>query len=193
MNKLTDNPTVAVALDKVATLAEQKKKERSLTSIRQLLTNPEIQDLLEEILVASTLKEEYKTYLRSVFIKRKSHDKAIKDAFGKDLGYQEDIIVAALRDNQVVKEFLDIIKGLYIQFTPVASLKEFEMILNPNTQDKVKLAAIQDVKETAGMYAGQARSGDLPVRITINVPVQQNVQVNTEGGEVDGRTNGNNA
>jgi len=183
MDKLIDNPTVQVALNKVADLAKQKKKERSLTSIRQLLTNPEIQDLLEEILVASTLKEEYKTYLRSVFIKRKAHDKAIKDAFGKDLGYQEDIIVAALRDNQVVKEFLDIIKGLYIQFTPVASLKEFEMILNPNTQDKVKLAAIQDVKETAGMYGSQTRSGDLPVRITINVPVTQAVQVNEKGGE----------
>lgn len=186
MTKLTDNPQIKVALDKVQVLAAEKKQERSLTSIRQILTSPEIQDLLEEILTSSPLKEEYKVYLRSIFIKRKSQEKAIKEAFGKDLGYREEQIVTALRDNAVVKEFLDIIKSLYIQFTPVASLKEFEMILNPQTQDKVRLAAIQDVKETAGIGAGTGKSSDLPVNITINIPVQQNVQVNEEGGGSNG-------
>lgn len=99
---------------------------------------------------------------------------------GRDVGYAADHITTGLLNNPAVKEFEEVIKIFYMRAVPIAQLKEVEMILNPMVKDKVKLDAIKDIQDRAGMGA-QIKPATLPVNVIVNIPTQTNVTVGKEG------------
>jgi len=79
-----------------------------------------------------------------------------------------------------IKNFLDLIRQIYVQIVPLAVVKEVDLLLDPNTSDDVKLRAAQDIQNRAGI--SEETTPNLPVKLVINAPQEGNqaVQVNIE-------------
>lgn len=185
-NKLLSNPHIKQNLQKAEETAKSLQRENpSLTSIRNLMKSEELRDIMDDILDLSNISKPQKKYLKAVFLEKKSKKKAIKEAFGRDLGYQEEAIAQGIMDHPAVQEFVELVKLFYVKVAPVAALKEVEMMLDPKTDDKVRAGVIKSIKATAGVGGDSVDKGDLPVRIVINMPQQHNTQVNVNGQKAE--------
>ena len=179
---LMEKPGVPEKVAKAILIAN--RNPRKVKNIRELVSNPQIREILSNILELSPLTTPQKSYLKSVFIDGLTTKKAIRKAFGRDLGYGEELVVEGLAKNEAVEEFIAIIKNLYIQVAPVAVLKEVEIMLSPFTPERERLKASMDIQDRAGLGNDNLGSSakNLPVQVIINTPVQVNVQ----GGEENG-------
>lgn len=176
---LKTNPESQIALKKAIQVGLDKK-QTSLTSIRSLLSSPAIQAAMDDILETSSMTENQKIYLREVFFKRSPKKKAIKKAFGRDLGYQEEAIVTGMMNHPEVKEFVNMVKLFYVQVSPIAAVSEVEVLLNPKTSQETKLAAANSIQKKAGIFEEAEGAKDLPVNLVINMPGSNPTQVNNE-------------
>ena len=176
---LRSNPESQVALTKAIKVGLDTKKT-SLSSIRSLLSSKAIQDAMEDILETSNMTENQKIYLREVFFKRSPKKKAIKKAFGRDLGYQEEAIVTGMMNHPEVREFVNMVKLFYVQVSPIAAVSEVEVLLNPKTSQETKLAAANSIQKKAGIFEEAEGAKDLPVNLVINMPGSNPTQVNNE-------------
>lgn len=77
-----------------------------------------------------------------------------------------------------IKNFLELIRQIYVQIVPLAVVKEVDLLLDPNTSDDVRLRAAQDIQNRAGI--SEESTSNLPVKLVINAPQEGNqaVQVN---------------
>lgn len=163
-----DNPKVSEAIERTTQTIQARKYQSGITSLKQLLDTPELKGLMQEMLRLSNLTEPQKKYLGALFFEKKSSRRAIQDALGRDVGYAVEPIRNAWNNLPEIKEFIGIIRNIYLKFTPVASMKEFQMIFDPLVDPKVKLEAIKDIKSTAGIGEEQSKSTELPVHINLN-------------------------
>ena len=175
------SPEVKVMVDNLGSRVDDIKTKQSITSIRTLIANPEIKGLLEEIIDMSAMSEPQKNFVRAVFVEGLSQKKAVKAAFGNDLGYGAEITDRAMLQTSQIKEFADIIKGIYIKVAPVAVMKEVEVMLTGDHDQA--LAAARDLQDRAGAGANAANQNNLPVQVIINMPGSQSIQGEVINGE----------
>lgn len=175
-----DKPLVQDRLEKAVHIAKALKEKNpvAIRGFRELMQDDEITAAMEDILEVSTMSAPMKTYIRSVFIDKLSKPKAIKKAFGRDLGYQEEALVGSIMENPAVKEFVELVKEFYVRAAPIAALKEVDIMLSTKNEE-VALKAARQIKEGAGIGVEQKGQNQLPVKIVINMPgaQQKNTQI----------------
>lgn len=175
-----DDPVIQTKLSRAVETGKVVSKREKISSVRELLKTKEIKEAMEDIIMMSGMSPAQKTFLKSLFIEGESKKKAIKKAFGKDLGYQEEIISQGLLSQKGIKEFVAFLKQFYVQVSPIAILKEVDIMLNPLTDPKVALQASMDIQNRA-MPGQSGGSQQLPHTLIINMPGSQNMtQVNTQ-------------
>ena len=181
-NKLLAKPEVQKEL---AAAVELGKREASrvpshILHLRELLSQDAIAAVFDSILETSPINQIQKDYIKAVFIKQKDPKKAMKKLVGRDAGAGEQALYKAMMNHPAIKEFEEVVRIFYMRAVPVAQMKELEMIFNPLVKDKVKLDAIKDIQDRAGMGA-QVKQPGLPVNVIVNIPTQHNITVNKEG------------
>lgn len=165
------DPRAKQALEQAVAIGLNSTDRTNIRDVRGLLASPGIRDCMEDILNTSSMSEPMKVYIRELFFEKKSQKKAIAKAFGTDLGYQEEIITAGVMNHVEVKRFLEMIKLFYVQVSPIASLKEVEILLKPTTTDDNRLKAIESIHKKAGLLGDSSSSKkELPVQLVINMP-----------------------
>lgn len=169
------DPIVENKLEQAINTGKTVAKRDNITSIRSLLKTPEIKEAFEDIINMSAMSPAQKIWLKSVFIDQEPQKKAIEKAFGKDLGYQEEIISHAILSQKQIQEFADLMRSFYVKASPIAFLKEIDIMMNPLNDPKVQLAAAKDIQDRA-LPQSSGKSGALPVSIVINMPGSKNVQ-----------------
>lgn len=177
--KLIDKPVVQEKLAEIKKIAQVKRKVDNLSGIQKAVDDPEIKQILIDILEKATMPESQKDYIKNYFF----HNWTLKQAFQITKGREAKDDKEALREGKsilespAVKEFLEVIRAFYVSVLPVAATKKMQMLLDPNTKDGVRIEIIKNIEETAGVTS-QQKQAQLPYNVTINVPVQQNTQVN---------------
>lgn len=182
MNRLLQNPHIKTTFnDAISTAKNLQRGDPTMTDVRKLLRTKQMSAILESMIELSPLPEPQRIFLKEVFIKKTPRQKAIKKAIGTQHGYDEEKLVESLVKHPVVKEFVDLVKLMYIQVAPIAALKEVEMILNPTTKQEVRLDAIKDVQNRAGIRSdSDTKSEELPVQVIINMPTAHSAPINTQ-------------
>lgn len=174
-----DDPIIKTKLARAVSVGKLKSRTENISSIRTMLKTKEICEAMEDIINMSSVSTGVKTFLKAVFLEQLSKKKAIQKAFGKDLGYQEEILSRGLMENPSVKEFVAILKQFYVQIAPIAMLKEVDIMLDPMTDKKVALQASMDIQDRA-MPTAQKGNLAQPVTVIINAPNgNQMTQINT--------------
>lgn len=190
-NRLAQQPEVQEKVQEAIELAKKRKDDKAFRSLesgegmRAALRDPDVRKVLEDILESSTIiPEPQKEYIRNYFY----HGWNLKQAFEITRGRAPTSDAEARREGKSimesppVKEFLEVIRMFYVGVLPITATKKMEMLFDPTTKGGVKLEIIKDIEEKAGV-TGQQKAVALPYNVTINVPVQQNTQVNNNGGE----------
>lgn len=174
---LSKNPEAQAKLQEAIELGLQKtgKVKEKLGDIRGLLASPEISNAMTDILEMSNLSTVQKKFLKMVFIEKVPKKKAIARSFGRDLGYQEEAITQGIMNHTAVKEFLDMVKMFYVKVSPIAALKEVEILMSDDTPADVKLKAAASISSKAGIGERADAARDLPVNIQINMPTVNNI------------------
>lgn len=163
-------PLAQAALKEAIQRGLDTKQTSSIADVRNLLASPGIRECMEDILNTSTMTEPIKEYLRLVFLEKKSQKKAIRKAFGADLGYQENLVTTGVMNHPEVKAFLEMVKSFYVQVSPIAALKEIEILMKPTTSDETRLKAIENIHKKAGLLDSEGAKKELPVTLVINMP-----------------------
>lgn len=180
--KLAEKPKVKEDFEKALALINEKKLANRDVSIKKIVANDDIKAMLLDILELSYISPSQKAFLKATFIEGVPENKAIKRIFGRDLGYQAEAIKLGIMQSAAVKEYMDIIKSLYIRIAPVAQLKEVEIMLNPFTKSETALKAAKDIQDRAGVGTDGQKS-QLPVTVVIQLPGANPTQVNIKEGD----------
>jgi len=142
----------------------------TIRTLKELIATKEMKEALEEILNLSRLAPAQKAFLKAVIIDRLSQRKALQKAFGRDLGYEQELISRALFSDPAVKEVIAAIRQIYLQVVPIAILKEIDIMLDPKNDPEIQLRAAQDIQNRAGLTEQGGGRGSLPVTVIINAP-----------------------
>lgn len=177
LHRLEQKPALAAAMEKAAAAAQELRlKDPKMTDLRAVMKSKDMQQAFNEMIEFSAMSEPLKKYVRGVLIEKKTKRKALQKAFGRDLGYQEEALSAAIMNNPSVKDFVDLVKEFHKRMAPVAAMKEVEIMFDPKVDAKTRLDAAKDIQNRAGVVdQSNARSTVLPVTVQINMPQQINV------------------
>lgn len=157
-------------MKKALAIAEEKSLENpTVRDIRQLMSDKKLRNAVENLLELSTMTEPQKQFIKSLFIKGESKKTAIRKAFGKDLGYREEILSRSIMKTAPVQEFVKALREIYVKAAPLAIITELDLMLS-SKDEKVRLVAAQSVQKKAGLDQASQKSGDLPVQVVINMP-----------------------
>ena len=177
--KLIDKPEVKNDYDKALELIKQQKALEPTKSLKAIIATDDVKEILLDILQNSFMSPVQKAYLKGIFIDKLPEKKVIKAVFGRDLGYQADAIRLGITNSKAVKEYMELIKLMYINVVPVAQMKEVEIMLNPFVKPETQLKAAKDIQDRAGLGQDDTKTA-LPVTVIINMPGANPTQVNTE-------------
>jgi hypothetical protein len=73
--------------------------------------------------------------------------------------------------NEDFNRFVNIMKQLYLRLSPLALVRQTEIMLSKNTPVETALKAAQDIQNRAGLQAGaHSQSNSLPVTVVIKMP-----------------------
>jgi len=132
------------------------------------------------LIETSSLNRVQKKYLSFLLVDGLSKKEALSKATGLSDNFDTLILGEEIVKQDDIKNFLDLIRQIYVQIVPLAVVKEVDLMLNPNTSDDVKLRAAQDIQNRAGISEAP-NANRLPVNLVINPPQgegKQAVQVN---------------
>ncbi len=179
--KLIDKPKVKEDFEKALTKFKEQKSLDPQKKVRDIIASDDVKEILLDILDQSFMSPTQKAYIKGVLIERLPERKVIKQIFGYDPGYHVEEHKLAMQRSKAVKEYMDIIKMIYINVVPVAQMTELEVMLSPYTKAETKLKAAKDIQDRAGLTKdGEDTKTKLPVTLIINMPGANPTQINNE-------------
>jgi len=143
-----------------------------------------MKEAVTDLIETSSLNKIQKKYLKYLLVEGLRPDQAFSKTTGLHSKFKENfdnvVLGQQLVKQEDIKNFLDLIRQIYVQIVPLAVVKEVDLLLDPNTSDDVKLRAAQDIQNRAGI--SEETTPNLPVKLVINAPQEGNqaVQVNIE-------------
>ena len=176
------NTYQVVALPKVQKAIQAGRKAQSLyqkpLKLKQLLATKEMKEAVGDLIETSSLNRIQKKYLKYLLVDNLSKTKAFQKATGLEEGFDTFVLGEEIVKQEDIKNFLDLIRQIYVQIVPLAVVKEVDLLLSPKTSDDVKLRAAQDIQNRAGI--SEDTTSNLPVKLIINAPQggDQAVQIN---------------
>jgi hypothetical protein len=142
-----------------------------------------MKEAVTDLIETSSLNKAQKKYLKYLLVDGLRPDQAFSKTTGLHPKFQEKNFDNVVLGQQLVKQddiknFLELIRQIYVQIVPLAVVKEVDLLLDPNTSDDVRLRAAQDIQNRAGI--SEESTSNLPVKLVINAPQEGNqaVQVN---------------
>ena len=170
------NKVLAAATSVVKKKMMQKPKRRNSMrllkgmTLNKLLFSPEVRQAINELIEASDMGEGSKEFFRKMFSSSNEKRKFVKAILG-DKGSVTSLFAEKMFSNEDFNRFITLMKQLYLRLSPLALIRQTEIMLSKNTPVDTALKAAQDIQNRAGLQAGAAsQSNNLPVTVVIKMP-----------------------
>jgi len=156
-------------------MLEKPKRKHGVRLLRgmtlnRLLFSPEVRQAVEELIEASDMNQGSKEFFRKMFSSSHEKKRFVRAILGDERSVTS-LFAERMFTNEDFNRFVNIMKQLYLRLSPLALVRQTEIMLSKNTPVETALKAAQDIQNRAGLQAGaNSQSNNLPVTVVIKMP-----------------------
>ena len=139
-------------------------------TLNKLLFSPEVRQAIEELIEASDMNQGSKEFFKKMFSSSYEKKRFVRAILGDERSVTS-LFAEKMFTNEDFNRFVNIMKQLYLRLSPLALVRQTEIMLSKNTPVETALKAAQDIQNRAGLQAGaHSQSNSLPVTVVIKMP-----------------------